>query len=1013
MIAWFLAMALLTSSISLPASAQEITTLEEPPAEETQVQEEHSGTILSWEWEGGSLTENKLTLVTPDPENPLTWEEVVRQLPQSIRATLQPEEDLELVPGASEEALALESREIPLAGWSSSDGALGEGSVLPASGTITLEAALPEGYRLAPEAPQLQVMVELDSPAPATEGQVETTYLDANGEQQTVMATPVTVPEGKYSVTLKDGWYVVNSTIDTYASFVINGKVNLILADGCTLDTKNGVQVSSFWNGNLTIYGQSTDEGTMGKLIAKNTSGYSAIGGTTSDTGVITINGGHIVASTSGRTSGAAIGGAKGRSGGTITINGGIVEATASGESGITSGSAAIGGGSNTSGGTIEITGGTVTATAGHTNFSDIGNGSNAAADAFITITGGTICKSGSLQPRFSTTPTNGRDPVYYTTADLTGLYGANDLVTDAELSGYSFDGVTTDSQCRLHLYLPEDPAQATFNGASYTGSITPNGPNELTAQGLSLMAQVDEVTQDSATLTLTTQSDATVYYVESEIPLESAEEVRDAAGEQQHIMESGEESLTLKNLQTGKEYHYYLVAEKDSKFSNVVDVHFSTQQLSLENAKVTLSESEFTYDGQTKTPEVTVELDGEPLEYDVDYRFELVSSNDAQDTIHPGTVTVQVTGTGKYTGKAEQQPSYTIRPAVLNVSITGTLTKEYDGTTEPPEGVELVCSGQVSGDKVSVHTASFGYNSPHVQEATQLIAKDLTLEGRDAAYYTIDPPSVSVNATITKSNPNIDFGQYYGKTYDARPMELPGEDQLNLVGAGYEDLTFTWYQGEEKLDNAPVHAGRYTLEASIAEGDDTNGATSYRWLAIAPKDTSPSVELEQRSYTYDGTPKEPKVLAVRDGDVVIPPSEYLVKYTDNTNVGTAMVTIEDKPGGDYIVNTVESFTIEKGEGQLAGLIIISSSSPTAIPSPYPSPPAQAASRPTLAVRRMFPARRRPNSTWKASCWAPPRMPAKGRRSPLRWTPPRRPSLPAALTEIPTLCRCSGAATAT
>lgn len=243
--------------------------------------------------------------------------------------------------------------------------------------------------------------------------------------------------------------------------------------------------------------------------------------------------------------------------------------------------------------------------------------------------------------------------------------------------------------------------------------------------------------------------------------------------------------------------------------------------------------------------------------------------------------------------------------------------------------------------------------------------------------------------------------------------MELPGEDQLNLVGAGYEDLTFTWYQGEEKLDNAPVHAGRYTLEASIAEGDDTNGATSYRWLAIAPKDTSPSVELEQRSYTYDGTPKEPKVLAVRDGDVVIPPSEYLVKYTDNTNVGTAMVTIEDKPGGDYIVNTVESFTIEKGEGQLAGLIIISSSSPTAIPSPYPSPPAQAASRPTLAVRRMFPARRRPNSTWKASCWAPPRMPAKGRRSPLRWTPPRRPSLPAALTEIPTLCRCSGAATAT
>lgn len=318
-IAWFLAMALLTSSISLPASAQEITTLEEPPAEETQVQEEqHPGTILSWEWEGGSLTENKLTLVTPDPENPLTWEEVVRQLPQSIRATLQPEEDLELVPGASEEALAPESREIPLAGWSSSDGALGEGSVLPASGTITLEAALPEGYRLAPEAPQLQVMVELDSPAPATEGQVETTYLDANGEQQTVMATPVTVPPSTVPVeenvvTLTDGWYVVNSNIETFARFIVNGEVNLILADGCTLYTKNYIQVSSSDNANLTIYGQSTDEGTMGKLMAKNTSGYTAIGGVISDTGIITINGGHIIASTSDdSTVGAAIGGAKG-----------------------------------------------------------------------------------------------------------------------------------------------------------------------------------------------------------------------------------------------------------------------------------------------------------------------------------------------------------------------------------------------------------------------------------------------------------------------------------------------------------------------------------------------------------------------------------------------------------------------------------------------------------------------------------------------------------------------------
>lgn len=1075
-IAWFLTMALLAGSLSLPAFAQEITPLDEPPIEQTQTGEEEpepSGTILSWEWEGGSLSQNTLRLVTPDPQNPLTWEEVVRQLPQSIRATLQPDGTQELVPGASEETLAPESREISLAGWSSPDGTLGEGSVLPTSGSFTLEAALPEGYVLASDAPQLQVTVELDSPAPASDGQVETTYLDANGEQHTVMATPVTVPEGSYSVKWTSGWYVVDTTIETYASFTVSGDVHLILADGCTLNTKNGIYVTSFWNGNLTIYGQSTEEGTMGKLIAKNSSGYSAIGGSTSDTGTITINGGHITASTSGRTSGAAIGGGKGRSGGVITINGGIVEATASGESGITSGSAAIGGGastggsnnggdggvitinggrvtaisdstsggagigggsgsgssiggsggtititggtvvaksgrggagigggsggsgkagssgtiqisggdvtaqstgtqysgagigsghggtasantgsvqisggtvhatgggrssnggagigggSNTSGGTIEITGGTVTATSGYSSFPDLGGGSKATEDSTITITGGTLCTSQEGEPTFSTAPTNGSQPVYYTTVDLTGLYEAKTPVTDAELSGYGFDGVTTDSQCRLHLYLPEGVATASFQGADYTGNVTPDGPNELTTEGLTLMAQVDEVTPESASLILTTQKGATVYYVESETPISSPEEVLDVPGVTEHPMTEREERVLLENLQTGKEYHYYLAAQKDGKFSNLVDLHFSTQLLNLEQAEVTLSETEFPYDGQTKVPQVTVKLEGETLVSGVDYQLELESSDGAQDQIHPGTVSVLVTGMGKYTGEAAQKPSYTIHPAPLTVSITGELTKEYDGTTEPPQGAAIQCTGQVGSDEVSVRAGSFAYNSPHVQEATRLTAESLSLEGRDAAYYTIETPSVSADASITKSNPNIDFGPYYGKTYDTLPMELPTDDQMNLVGAGYEDLTFTWYQGDQKLESAPVHAGRYTLEASIPAGADTNGATSYRWISIAPKNVSPAVDLEQLVYTYDGTPKEPKVLAVRDGDVVIPSNEYLIKYTENTNAGTAMILIEDQPEGDYIVNGVAGFTIEKGQGQLSGLSISSSS---------------------------------------------------------------------------------------
>lgn len=48
------------------------------------------------------------------------------------------------------------------------------------------------------------------------------------------------------------------------------------------------------------------------------------------------------------------------------------------------------------------------------------------------------------------------------------------------------------------------------------------------------------------------------------------------------------------------------------------------------------------------------------------------------------------------------------------------------------------------------------------------------------------------------------------------------------------------------------------------------------------------------------------------DGDTVIPSSEYEVIYSDNTEVGTATVTIKDASGGNYEVNCKAEFNIVK-----------------------------------------------------------------------------------------------------
>ena len=210
-----------------------------------------------------------------------------------------------------------------------------------------------------------------------------------------------------------DGWYVVTGNNVTIGSRVtVSGDVRLILTDGCTLTVNGGIQVQDddddITNGSanaLTIYAQSTDESTMGELIAKGAerdfnaiiggnegNGYGGSGG------AITINGGVVKAT---NTGGAGIGGGfgdYGGSGGTITINGGNITASSQFGAGIGGGEGVGDGGS---GGTITINGGSVIATgvngAGIGGGQGDGGGQGGGSGGTITINGGVVKAESTL----------------------------------------------------------------------------------------------------------------------------------------------------------------------------------------------------------------------------------------------------------------------------------------------------------------------------------------------------------------------------------------------------------------------------------------------------------------------------------------------------------------------------------------------------------------------------------------------------------------------------------------
>ena len=196
-------------------------------------------------------------------------------------------------------------------------------------------------------------------------------YLDENGQTKYCTAYTVLTSETKESILdyddkwydLPAGWYVVDGDVTITPRLDTHGAVNLILTNGSHLTAEWGIDVKV--GDTFTVYAQSTDEGTMGRLTACLPadfnldrmvhysvwpySGMAGIGssarwragndGIRESEGTIIINGGNIRAK--GQDSASAIGGPldseiefrytdrgevyNRRQGGSITINGGIV----------------------------------------------------------------------------------------------------------------------------------------------------------------------------------------------------------------------------------------------------------------------------------------------------------------------------------------------------------------------------------------------------------------------------------------------------------------------------------------------------------------------------------------------------------------------------------------------------------------------------------------------------------------------------------------------------------------
>ena len=152
---------------------------------------------------------------------------------------------------------------------------------------------------------------------------VSVTYLDENGAEHMVQATPL----DPSMTTLEEGWYVVNSNVVYTSSITFSGKVNLILADGCTMSVgteevpiTSQNAICSTETGSFTVYGQSSGSGTLkAYAYADDRAAFYA------RLGVYTQNGGNVIIRTTGDN-------ASGFSGNGFVLNRGSFDAATTGK---------------------------------------------------------------------------------------------------------------------------------------------------------------------------------------------------------------------------------------------------------------------------------------------------------------------------------------------------------------------------------------------------------------------------------------------------------------------------------------------------------------------------------------------------------------------------------------------------------------------------------------------------------------------------------------------------------
>lgn len=237
-------------------------------------------------------------------------------------------------------------------------------------------------------------------------------------------------------------------------------------------------------------------------------------------------------------------------------------------------------------------------------------------------------------------------------------------------------------------------------------------------------------------------------------------------------------------------------------------------------------------------------------------------------------------------------------------ISVSGGATGTFGQALTSPsvtttQGYDGVLSYTSSDEKVVKVDASNNLTVVGAGTAT------ITISGTETTHW-LAPAPVTYNVQIDKAviTPAVTIS---GWTYGETP------NQPSVTGnTGNGDVTYQ-YKVKGANDNTysttvPTDANNYTVKAIVAATANYKGSEATADFTIARKSVTAAMIENIASQVYTGSALTPAI-TVKDGNNTLAlTTDYTVAYTNNTNAGTATVTITGL--GNYKDTASKTFTI-------------------------------------------------------------------------------------------------------